>query len=62
VRAVASWLPLFWPFALIGYLPGVAWSGRRVYNWLAAIRPRDIACTDQVCGIHSSAPRTVPRD
>jgi predicted DCC family thiol-disulfide oxidoreductase YuxK len=62
VRAVASWLPLFWPFALIGYLPGVAWAGRRVYNWLAAIRPRDIACTDQVCGIHSSAPRTVPRD
>jgi predicted DCC family thiol-disulfide oxidoreductase YuxK len=62
VRAVASWLPLFWPFALIGYLPGVAWAGRRVYNWVAANRPRDIACTDQVCGIHPSAPRTVPRD
>jgi hypothetical protein len=29
---------------------------------VAANRPRDIACNDQVCGIHSSAPRTVPRD
>jgi predicted DCC family thiol-disulfide oxidoreductase YuxK len=53
VRAIASWLPLFWPLALAGYLPGVAWVGRRVYNWVAATRPRDVACTDQVCGIHS---------
>ena len=62
VRTVASRLPLFWPMALIGFLPGVAWAGRRVYNWVAANRPRDIACTDQVCGIHSQSPRTVPRD
>ena len=62
VRAVASRLPLFWPLALIGYLPGVAWAGRRVYNWVAANRSRDVACTDQVCGIHSQSPRTVPRD
>ena len=53
VRSVASRLPLFWPLAVIGYLPGVAWAGRRVYNWVAATRPRDVACTDQVCGIHS---------
>ena len=62
VRTVASRLPLFWPLALIGYLPGIAWAGRRVYNRVAASRPRDVACTDQVCGIHSSAPRTVHRD
>jgi predicted DCC family thiol-disulfide oxidoreductase YuxK len=62
VRAVASRLPLFWPLALIGYLPGVAWAGCGVYNWIAALRPRDVPCTDQVCGIHSRAPRTVPRD
>ena len=54
VRSVASRLPLFWPLAVIGYLPGVAWPGRRVYNWVAATRPRDVACTDQVCGIHSA--------
>jgi predicted DCC family thiol-disulfide oxidoreductase YuxK len=62
VRAVASRIPLFWPLALTGYLPGVAWAGGGVYNWIAAIRPRDVPCTDQVCGIHSRAPRTVPRD
>ena len=47
VRSVASRLPLFWPLAVIGYLPGVAWAGRRVYNWVAATRPRDVACTDR---------------
>ena len=34
VRALAVRLPLFWPLAAIGYLPGVAWAGRRVYNWI----------------------------
>jgi predicted DCC family thiol-disulfide oxidoreductase YuxK len=62
VRSIALRLPLFWPLALIGCLPGVAWVGSGVYNWIAAIRRRDIACTDQVCGIHSNAPRTLPRD
>ena len=62
VRALAARLPLFWPLAAIGYFPGVAWMGRRVYNWVAATRSRDDACTDLVCGIHSSAPLTVPRE
>jgi predicted DCC family thiol-disulfide oxidoreductase YuxK len=53
VRALCAWLPLFWPLALIAWLPGVAWAGRRVYNSLAASRPRDVACTDQACGIHT---------
>jgi predicted DCC family thiol-disulfide oxidoreductase YuxK len=62
VRSVAASLPLFWPVAAILYLPGVAWSGRRVYNWLAATRPRDVPCTDEVCGLHSRTARIVPRD
>jgi predicted DCC family thiol-disulfide oxidoreductase YuxK len=62
VRAVAGRLPLFWPLAAIGYFPGVAWAGRLVYNWVAATRSRDVACTDLVCGIHSTAPLTVPRE
>jgi predicted DCC family thiol-disulfide oxidoreductase YuxK len=62
MRLLAAWLPIFWPVALIGYLPGVAWAGRRVYNWVAATRPRDAACTDDSCGIHSRTPRIVPRD
>lgn len=62
MRALAARLPLFWPLAAIGYVPGVAWAGRRVYNWSAATRSRDAACTDLVCGIHSRAPLTVPRE
>ena len=62
MRAIAARLPLFWTPAAIGYLPGVAWLGRRVYNWFAATRSRDVACTDHVCGIHSPAALTVPRE
>ncbi len=60
VRAVATRLPLFWPLAMIGYLPGVAWLGRGAYNRVAAARPRDVARTDLVCGIHSPTSRTLP--
>jgi len=62
MRALAAWLPLFWPLAIIGYLPGVAWIGRRVYNRFAATRPRDVPCTDEVCGIHSRTPPTAHGD
>jgi predicted DCC family thiol-disulfide oxidoreductase YuxK len=62
MRSVAGRLPLFWPLAAIGFLPGVAWSGRRVYNRFAANRSRDVPCTDEVCGIHSQTPRTPPRN
>ncbi len=61
VRAVGSRLPLFWVAAAIAHLPGVAWAGRRVYNGLAATRPRDVPCTDEVCGIHSRTQRTTSR-
>src|SRR5262249_12730354 len=62
MRSLAAWLPLCWPLALFGYLPGVAWTGRRVYNRFAATRPRDVPCTDDACGIHFGTPRTAPRD
>jgi predicted DCC family thiol-disulfide oxidoreductase YuxK len=52
VRSLGAWLPLFWPLALLAWLPGVAWLGRRVYNYLAATRPRDIPCNDEVCALH----------
>jgi predicted DCC family thiol-disulfide oxidoreductase YuxK len=52
VRSIGAWLPLFWPLTMIAWLPGVAWAGRRVYNSLAATRPRDTPCTDDVCGLH----------
>ena len=52
VRSLGAWLPLFWPLTIIAWVPGVAWVGRRVYNSIAASRPRDVPCTDDVCGIH----------
>jgi predicted DCC family thiol-disulfide oxidoreductase YuxK len=53
VCAVGARLPLFWLPAVIGSIPGVALAGRVVYNRLAATRPRDVPCSDEVCGIHS---------
>jgi hypothetical protein len=62
VRALTASLPLFWPLAAIGHVPGVAWAGRRVYNKIAATRSRDVACTDLVCGIHFPSALTTPRE
>jgi predicted DCC family thiol-disulfide oxidoreductase YuxK len=53
VRWLGARLPLFWLPAFIAAIPGVALAGRVVYNRLAATRPRDVPCTDEVCGIHS---------
>lgn len=57
VMTLARWLPLFGPIGILGSLPGVAWLGRRAYNSLAASRPRDVPCTDEVCGLHASRSR-----
>jgi predicted DCC family thiol-disulfide oxidoreductase YuxK len=61
VRAISARLPLFWPFAIAASLPGLAAIGRRLYNRLAANRPRDVPCTDQTCGIHREARSFVRR-
>ena len=52
VRSIGAWLPLYWPLSMIAWFPGVAWVGRRVYNYFAMTRPRDIPCTDDLCGLH----------
>ena len=57
VMTLLAWTPLSSPFALARYVPGVSLVGRRVYNRMAASRPRDAACTDEVCGIHPPAGR-----
>jgi predicted DCC family thiol-disulfide oxidoreductase YuxK len=62
VRGIGARLPLFWLPAVIGTIPGVALAGRVVYNRLAATRPRDVPCTDEVCGIHSRTSVGSPRD
>ncbi|WP_237722935.1 thiol-disulfide oxidoreductase DCC family protein, partial [Singulisphaera acidiphila] len=52
VVTLSRWIPLFWPLGLIGSLPILSRGGHRAYNAIAASRPRDVPCTDDVCGIH----------
>lgn len=59
VATIAGWLPAFWPLGLLARVPGVAPLGRRLYNALAATRPRDVPCTDETCAI--PAPATADR-
>ncbi len=61
VRASLAWTPLFWPVAIVCFLPGLAWPGRVLYNWVAATRPRDVPCSDEACGLPSRTARSVPR-
>jgi len=56
VMTLLAWTPLSSPFALARHLPGVSSIGRRVYDRIAASRPRDVVCTDEVCGIHPPVP------
>jgi predicted DCC family thiol-disulfide oxidoreductase YuxK len=48
---LARGLPLFWPLGLVSLVPGVAPLGRRIYQRVADSRPRDVPCTDEVCGL-----------
>ncbi len=52
VMTILAWTPLFSAFSLLRFIPGVSPVGRRVYNRIAASRPRDQVCNDEVCGLH----------
>jgi predicted DCC family thiol-disulfide oxidoreductase YuxK len=52
VMRLLAWIPFSKSVALVRFVPGVSLVGRRVYNWIASTRPRDVLCTDEVCGIH----------
>lgn len=54
VATLGRWIPLVWPLGLIASLPLLSRVGHRVYNAVAASRPRDVPCTDEVCGIHAA--------
>lgn len=43
VRRLGLATPLFWPLAVLGYLPGVPWVGRKVYRFIADNR-HGLAC------------------
>ena len=62
VVQVAWCSPLLWPLALVGSVPGVTQVGRRVYDRIAASRPRDVPCTDETCALpmHGAARAATP--
>jgi predicted DCC family thiol-disulfide oxidoreductase YuxK len=64
VALVARHLPLFWLFGLLAAVPGVAPLGRHFYQRVADARPRDVPCTDEVCGLpsHRAARDSVAED
>lgn len=59
VLQVARCAPMFWPLALFGVVPGVTFVGRRIYHRIAASRPRDVVCNDEVCALPTAtAPKS----
>src|SRR5262245_19980097 len=46
---IARVVPLMWPMALVGPLPGIRQIGHVIYRWVAANRIRRGRCTDEVC-------------
>ncbi len=55
VLVLWRWLPFCSPLGWVGSLPILSQVGHRVYNQLAASRPREFPCTDEVCGIHPAS-------
>jgi predicted DCC family thiol-disulfide oxidoreductase YuxK len=60
VTAVARRAPLYLPFGMIGAIPGLSAIGRRIYDRVAATRPRDEPCTDESCSLPTRPPRSTP--
>ncbi|HEY0777666.1 MAG TPA: hypothetical protein VGD56_06840, partial [Gemmatirosa sp.] len=48
---IARAVPLLRPARLAFGAPGAAYVGRRIYARVAASRPRDVPCRDDVCGL-----------
>jgi predicted DCC family thiol-disulfide oxidoreductase YuxK len=49
VLRIASAVPLLWPFAAVGILPGIRQIGRAIYRIIADRRTRSGRCTDEFC-------------
>ncbi len=46
---IARVVPVLWPMALLGPLPGVRHLGDAIYKYIAANRVRRGRCTDELC-------------
>jgi len=54
---IALVVPVMWPVALLGRVPGIRHLGHAVYRMVAANRVRHGRCTDEVCAPPSVARR-----
>jgi predicted DCC family thiol-disulfide oxidoreductase YuxK len=50
-------VPVLWPFAMLGPLPGIRHLGDAVYKVVAANRIRRGRCTDEVCAVPTAGRR-----
>jgi predicted DCC family thiol-disulfide oxidoreductase YuxK len=57
---IARVVPLMWPLALVGPLPGLRQLGGAVYRLVAANRVRRGRCTDEACAPAMPGPRPGP--
>ena len=57
---IAVVVPVLWPFAVAGRLPGIRQAGRAAYQFIAARRERRGHCTDDVCATLSGMSRPYP--
>jgi predicted DCC family thiol-disulfide oxidoreductase YuxK len=46
---IAREVPLLWPFALVGWIPGLRQVGMAAYRYVAANRQRRGVCSDELC-------------
>ena len=49
VLQIAGVVPLLWPLAIVGRLPGIRAIGHAIYRAIAANRIRRGRCTDDLC-------------
>ena len=48
-RKIAGYLPVFWPFLILSYLPGASTIGPKLYRWIASRRVRFHGCNLEGC-------------
>jgi predicted DCC family thiol-disulfide oxidoreductase YuxK len=54
---IARVVPLLWPVAVIGRVPGIRRLGHAIYRLVAANRIRRGRCTDEICAPAIPGPR-----
>ena len=57
---IAVVVPVLWPFAVAGRLPGIRQAGHAAYRFIAARRARRGGCSDDVCAVRPNLSQPHP--